>query len=105
MTLSWRVYLEPVAGYDLREVWEYAVAKKGGFVFRPTRLTVSPTVEPTKADSVAATNEAEAIAVAKKDADRVSDLAKKQLTVCELSNFWRIITHLPYTRMAGDRNT
>jgi hypothetical protein len=93
--LMWRVYLEPAAGGDL---WEYAVTKQGGGrVLTTKKWSASANVSRSaEAGSGAATiGQADAVAVAKKDAQRVSDLSKHQMTVCELKSFWRIIFSPP----------
>lgn len=94
----WRVYLEPKPGQDLNEVLEYAITEKGGLVLTAIKLSGSPN----KNAGGSLTRE-DAIAIAKKDAMRAPDFSNKQLTVCELRNFWRIIYSAPSHLEGGGR--
>jgi len=100
--LHWRVYFEPAPAYDLDEVLEYGVTKKGRFVFATSKLSSRPPAKPlTNADAVhTAIAQADAISIANKDAAGAYDLSNQRLTVCELKNFWRII-YAPPTQLHG----
>ena len=98
----WRVYLEPAAGGD---VWEYAIMKRGdGVVFTSTRWSGTAKISRPRGDSAPATiGQAEAIAIAKKDAQRLSDFSEKEMTVCELRTLWKIIYSSPPLINGGGR--
>jgi putative NIF3 family GTP cyclohydrolase 1 type 2 len=92
---GWRVYLEPAAPEDPK-VMELIITKRGGGVLRTITLSGQTMADAavtgeTTTHSIA---EAEALAIAKKDL-RHDDVSGKQLTVCELKRFWRIIYSPP----------
>jgi hypothetical protein len=101
--LGWRVYLEPTANQSPNEVLEYVLTRKRGAVVMTNKLSGLRNDGRRKSvDSVPGMlSEADAVAIAKRDAARVYDLSNKRLIVCEMKSFWRIIYALPVQVTGG----
>ena len=84
---------------------EYAITKRaGGVLLTSTKLSGSANVgKPGDHSSPTSIGQAEAVAIAKKDAQRLPDFSEKEMTVCELRIFWRIIYSPPPLINGGGR--